>query len=99
MLRSKVGYLSAPGYSEMFTSAGFGELVDYAQTRPHPKELLAAMPDELVSAIGLVGSEAEIDQRIEAYRAAGVDELCLVPATAGDPGAQKTLKFMSRRLG
>lgn len=99
ILRSKVGYLSAPGYSDMFASAGFGDLVEYARTRPHPKDLLAAMPDELVSAIGLVGSETEIDQRIEAYRAAGVDELCLVPATAGDPGGKKTLEYMSRRLG
>ena len=32
------------------------------------------MPDELIAATGLVGSEADIRQRVEAYRAAGTDE-------------------------
>ena len=31
-----VGYLAASGYAEMFTAAGFGELVAFARTRPHP---------------------------------------------------------------
>ena len=44
MQRSKVGYLAAPGYGEMFVEAGFAELVEFARTRPHPKEVLAAMP-------------------------------------------------------
>ncbi|MFV0278433.1 MAG: LLM class F420-dependent oxidoreductase [Parahaliea sp.] len=98
ILRAKVGYLAAPGYSDMFIAAGFGDLVKFARTRPHPKQLLAAMPDELVYAIGLVGTEQEIDKRIERYRAAGADEICLVPATAGDPAGRKTLKAMSSRL-
>jgi probable F420-dependent oxidoreductase len=98
LLRAVVGYLAAPGYSEMISEAGFAKLVEYARTRPHPKELLAAMPDELVSAIGLVGSEADIAQRLEEYRTAGADEVCLVPATAGDPGGQKTLQAMQKHL-
>ena len=98
LLHAVVGYLAAPGYSEMISQAGFTELVEFARTRPHPKELLAAMPDELVSAIGLVGSEAEIATRLEEYRAAGADEVCLVPATAGDPGGLRTLETMRKRL-
>ena len=50
LLRAIVGYLAAPGYAEMISEAGFAELVEYARTRPHPKKLLAAMPDELMSA-------------------------------------------------
>jgi alkanesulfonate monooxygenase SsuD/methylene tetrahydromethanopterin reductase-like flavin-dependent oxidoreductase (luciferase family) len=99
LLRAVVGYLAAPGYAEMITQAGFGELVAFARTRPHPRELLAAMPDELMSAIGLVGSQADIDARLERYRAAGADEVCLVPATAGDPGGLRTLQAMAQRLG
>lgn len=91
LLRSKVGYLAAPGYSEMFMEAGFGDLVELAKRRPHPKEVLAAMPAELAAAIGLVGDENTLRRRIEEYRAAGVDEICIVPATAGDPGAERTL--------
>jgi probable F420-dependent oxidoreductase len=98
LLRAVVGYLAAPGYSQMISAAGFGELVEFAKTRPHPKELLAAMPAELMSAIGLVGDKAGIRQRIEEYRAAGADEICLVPATAEDPGGLQSLQAM-RDLG
>ena len=56
------------------------------------------MPDELASTIGLVGSSAAIDRRLEAYRAAGADEICLVPATAGDPGGLGSLQAMRERL-
>jgi alkanesulfonate monooxygenase SsuD/methylene tetrahydromethanopterin reductase-like flavin-dependent oxidoreductase (luciferase family) len=94
LLRAVVGYLAAPGYSDMMSAAGFAELVEFARTRPHPRDLLAAMPDELVSAIGLVGSQAQIAARIEEYRAAGADEICLVPATADDPGGLKSLEAM-----
>lgn len=95
MLRSKVGYLSAPGYSDMFEEAGFGDLVAFAKTRPHPRDVLAAMPPELAGAIGMVGSEADIRRRAEQYVAAGADEICIVPATAGDPGAERTLGAVS----
>jgi alkanesulfonate monooxygenase SsuD/methylene tetrahydromethanopterin reductase-like flavin-dependent oxidoreductase (luciferase family) len=56
--------------------------------------LLAAIPDDLMSAIGLVGSLGQIAGRIEEYRTAGADEICLVPATAGDPGGLKSLEAM-----
>ncbi len=98
LLRALVGYLAAPGYAEMIAEAGFPELVEFARTRPHPQELLAAMPEALAPARGLVGSAAEIDARLEEYRAAGADEVCLVPATAGDPGGLRTLQVMSKRL-
>jgi probable F420-dependent oxidoreductase len=98
LLRAVVGYLAAPGYAEMISEADFADLVEFARTRPHPKKLLAAMPDELMSAIGLVGAEAQIAERIEEYRAAGADEICLVPATAGDPGGLRTLETMRKRI-
>ncbi len=91
ILRAKVGYLAAPGYSEMFEEAGFGDLVALARSRPHPKEVLAAMPAELVKVVGLVGDAATVQARIREYRAAGADEICIVPATAGDPGGERTL--------
>jgi alkanesulfonate monooxygenase SsuD/methylene tetrahydromethanopterin reductase-like flavin-dependent oxidoreductase (luciferase family) len=95
--RAIVAYMAAPGYAEMMTEAGFSELVQFARSRPHPRDLLAAIPDELVSAIGLVGSESDIQSRIEEYRQAGADEICLVPATASDAGGQKTLERMCCR--
>jgi probable F420-dependent oxidoreductase len=94
MLQAMVGYLAAPGYDAMFIEAGFGDLVELARSRPHPKEILAAMTPELAAAVGMVGSTQTVEQRIAAYRDAGVDELCIVPATAGDPGGERTLQAL-----
>ena len=44
-----VAYLGASGYAEMFEEAGFGELVAFARTRPHPKELAQRLPSDLSS--------------------------------------------------
>lgn len=89
--RSTVAYLAAPGYAEMFTAAGFGDVVALAKSRPHPREVLAAMPSELCATVGLVGDVATVHARVAEYRSAGVDEVCLVPTTADDPAGRKTL--------
>ena len=89
-----VAYLAAPGYGEMFAEAGFADLVDFARTRPHPKELFAAVPADLIDAIGLIGSASDVADRMAEYAAAGVDEICLVPATAGD-AADRTLRTLA----
>ena len=94
--RGIVGYLAAPGYAEMFAREGFGDLVTYARTRPHPRELLAAIPDELVAAVGLIDSVASAQARISDYQAAGVDDVVLVPAsTDGDPAGERTLHALA----
>jgi probable F420-dependent oxidoreductase len=95
ILRAKVGYLSAPGYSDMFAAEGFSELVDFAKTRPHPKEVLARMTPDIASAAGLVGSSEHIAERLQAYAAAGVDEVCLVPASANGDYGLRSLEAMA----
>ncbi|MDX6741174.1 LLM class F420-dependent oxidoreductase [Actinocorallia sp. A-T 12471] len=98
--RGVVGYLAAPGYGEMFIEAGFAELVAFARTRPHPKELLAAVPRELVASVGLLGGDAEIRAQLAAYAAAGVDEIAVVPASVdADPGGRTTLAELRRIAG
>ena len=87
-----------PGSLHGIAEMGFAELVDYARSRPHPKDLLSRMPDDLLSAIGLVGDPQQIEDRLQQYRDAGADEICLVPATADDPGARQTLESMSRLI-
>jgi alkanesulfonate monooxygenase SsuD/methylene tetrahydromethanopterin reductase-like flavin-dependent oxidoreductase (luciferase family) len=95
--RGIVGYLAAPGYAEMFTAAGFGSTVDYAKTGPHPKDLLAAVPAELVEAVGVVGDEAAAKSKVDEYRASGVDDVVLVPAsTDGDPYGEATMRAAAR---
>jgi probable F420-dependent oxidoreductase len=94
--RGVVGYLAAPGYRDMFTRAGFGELVDYALTRPHPRDLLAAVPPHLVEVVGIVGDEATVADRIAEYGAAGADDVVVVPsATDADPAADRTLRVIA----
>jgi alkanesulfonate monooxygenase SsuD/methylene tetrahydromethanopterin reductase-like flavin-dependent oxidoreductase (luciferase family) len=80
----------------MFAEAGFAELVELARQRPHPRQILAAMPAELAGAVGLLGDVETIGRRIDAYRAAGADEICLVPATAEDPGGLRTLEAVQQ---
>ncbi|GAA4193276.1 LLM class F420-dependent oxidoreductase [Streptosporangium oxazolinicum] len=95
--RAVVGYLAAPGYGEMFIEAGFGDVVAYARTRPHPRELLAAIPDGLLESVALLGDVDAAHERLRAYADAGVDEVALVPvSTDADPGGVATLKALAR---
>lgn len=92
-----VGYLGAAGYSDMFERAGFGEVVERARAGAHPRELLAAIPDALIDGIALVGDAAP--ERAAAYRAAGVDDLIVVPAcTDADPAAERLLGALAGSL-
>lgn len=93
--RGFVGYLAAPGYAEMFVEAGFGDLVEFARSRPGPKEVFARMPDDLIDRVALVGSEAEVRRRIGEYEAAGITEICLVPPAPDLPSAERTLEALA----
>lgn len=92
-----VGYLAAPGYGEMFAAAGFADVVEFARTRPHPKELAARLPDDLLDAVALVGDEATVRARIAAYAAAGIDEIGLVVPPLDLPSGPRTLDVLAPR--
>jgi probable F420-dependent oxidoreductase len=96
VMQSLAGYLEVPGYGEMFTAAGFGAAVEAAQAGVSGEELLKALPADAASRIGLVGDADTVGARLEAYAAAGLDEVVLVPATAGDPGGERTLTALVR---
>jgi probable F420-dependent oxidoreductase len=90
--RGLVAYLPVPGYSEMFAEAGFADVVAFARTGPHPRELLAAIPPEIVSHVSLVGNQTAIEARLADYADAGVDEVAIVPgSTDADPAGAATL--------
>ncbi|HEY0448845.1 LLM class F420-dependent oxidoreductase [Actinophytocola sp.] len=91
LLRSVIGYFPVRGYREVFVEAGFGAAVELADAGAGPEELLAALPKEAAGTIGLVGDLGSVRARIAEYADAGLDEIGLVPATAGDPGAERTL--------
>ena len=58
LTRGFVGYLAAPGYGEMFVDAGYGELVEFARTRPSPKELFERVPDDLLDHVARATHDA-----------------------------------------
>ncbi len=91
MLRSIAGYLTVPGYSDMFEAAGFGEAVELARTGADPGTLVRALPATAADVVGLVGDLDAVRARVVEYAEAGLDEIALVPATAGDPGGERTL--------
>jgi probable F420-dependent oxidoreductase len=90
-------YLRAAGFGHMFTEAGFGEIVALARTGAHPRSLLSEMPDDLVASVAAVGSVERARAALDEYRAVGVDELVLLPVTAGDPDAERTLTALAGR--
>jgi probable F420-dependent oxidoreductase len=93
--RTLVGYLAAPGYSDMFEEAGFPEIVALARRRPHPRDLLAAVPDELVDTVGVLGDASAVRRRLTDY-AAHVDELVILPcSTDNDPAGVRTLRTLA----
>jgi len=94
--RGLVAYMSAPGYGEMFAEAGFADVVRFARTGPHPGELLAAIPPEIVGHVSLVGDEADARARMAEYADAGVDEIALVPGSSeADPAGVGTLTVLA----
>jgi probable F420-dependent oxidoreductase len=98
--RGLVAYMSAPGYGEMFAEAGFADVVRFARTGPHPGELLAAIPPEIVGHVSLVGDVPGVRARIAEYAAAGVDEIALVPGSSeADPAGVGTLTALAPEPG
>jgi probable F420-dependent oxidoreductase len=78
LTRGFVGYLAAPGYAEMFADAGYGELVEFARSRPGPKAVLDRIPAELLDDVALVGDESHVRRRVADYATAGITEIGLV---------------------
>jgi F420-dependent oxidoreductase-like protein len=69
-------------YVDLAHRFGFGEVADEVQRRFQDGDragAFEAMPDEIVEATSLVGSEAEVAERIERFRRAGIDRLIVSP--------------------
>lgn len=95
LARQLVVYLAPRGYGEMFAEAGFADVVKLARSGCHPRELLAAVPRELMEAVGAIGTPVKVRERLDDYAKAGADEIGIVPTTAGDPGGAVTLRALA----
>lgn len=69
-------------YVDLAHRFGFGEVADEVQRRFQAGDkagAFGAMPDEIVRATSLVGTEAEVAARVERFRGAGIDRLIVSP--------------------
>ena len=74
---------SSPHYANSFAAAGFGDAVQEIQARVAARDIegaLAAVTDEIADAMTLAGSPDHVRARIEEYRKAGLDTICLNPS-------------------
>jgi F420-dependent oxidoreductase-like protein len=89
-------------YVDLAHRFGFGEIADEVQRRFQEGDrggAFEAMPDEIVEATSLVGSEAQVAERVERFRAAGIDRLIVSPVHV-DPGEQRhTLERLAAIAG
>ncbi len=89
-------------YVDLIHRFGFGEVADTVQSLyldGKRDEAYEAIPDELADATALIGTEAEVAERIERYAAAGVDRLIISPISP-DPAQRKhTIERMAALAG
>jgi F420-dependent oxidoreductase-like protein len=77
-------------YVDLAHRFGFGDVADEVQRRFQDGDragAFEAVPDEVVEATSLVGTEAEVAERVERFRGAGIDRLIVSPVHAD--GAQQ----------
>jgi probable F420-dependent oxidoreductase len=84
-------YLGAPGYGEMFSELGFGELVRRARAGAGRAELARLVPSALLEHICALGPADQVAARVAAYHEAGADTVGLAPSTAEDPAGRRVL--------
>jgi alkanesulfonate monooxygenase SsuD/methylene tetrahydromethanopterin reductase-like flavin-dependent oxidoreductase (luciferase family) len=91
-----IGGMGARGknfYHNLATRYGFGEVADRIQDlylAGKKEEAIAAVPDDLVRNISLVGSRGFVKERLAAYAEAGVTTMLVTPLSGDD---RETVKF------
>jgi F420-dependent oxidoreductase-like protein len=85
-------------YVDLAHRFGFGEVADEVQRRFQDGDragAFEAVPDEIVEATSLVGTEAEVAERIERFRGAGIDRLIVSPVHAEGEQQLHTLQRLA----
>ncbi|MGN6816090.1 MAG: LLM class F420-dependent oxidoreductase [Solirubrobacterales bacterium] len=89
-------------YVDLAHRFGFGEVADEVQRRFQDGDrggAFEAMPDEIVEATSLVGTEAEVAERIERFRGAGIDRLICSPVHVERSEQLHTLERLAALAG
>jgi F420-dependent oxidoreductase-like protein len=89
-------------YVDLAHRFGFGDVADEVQKRFQDGDrggAFEAMPDEIVEATSLVGTEAEVAERIERFRGAGIDRLIVSPVHVERSEQRHTLERLAALAG
>src|ERR1700754_5190729 len=89
-------------YVDLAHRFGFGEVADEVQRRYQDGDkagAFEAMPDEIVEATSLVGTEAEVAERVERFRGAGIDRLIVSPVHVERDQQLHTLERLAAMAG
>jgi F420-dependent oxidoreductase-like protein len=89
-------------YVDLAHRFGFGDVADEVQQRFQDGDragAFAAMPDEIVAATSLVGTEAEVAARLERFQGAGIDRLIVSPVHVERDQQLHTLQRLSALAG
>jgi F420-dependent oxidoreductase-like protein len=89
-------------YVDLAHRFGFGDVADEVQKRFQDGDrggAFEAMPDEIVEATSLVGTEAEVAERIERFRGAGIDRLICSPVHVEQAEQRHTLERLAHLAG
>jgi F420-dependent oxidoreductase-like protein len=89
-------------YVDLTHRFGFGEVADEVQSLyldGNREAAYAAIPDELVDATALVGTEDEVSERLSRYEAAGVDRLIVSPISPEPDQRLQTVRRLASLTG
>ena len=85
-------------YVDLAHRFGFGDVADEVQRLFQDGDrdgAFKAMPDEIVEATSLVGTEAEVAERVERFRGAGIDRLIVSPVHVDQAEQLHTLERLA----
>jgi F420-dependent oxidoreductase-like protein len=89
-------------YVDLTHRFGFGEVADEVQSLyldGKREEAYKAIPDELVDATALIGSEEEVAARLDRYAAAGADRLIVSPISPEPEQRRRTIERLAELAG
>ena len=89
-------------YVDLAHRFGFGEVADEVQElfqAGDKEKAFQAVPDEVVNAVSLIGSEDEVAERLEAFTAKGVDRLIATPIDVDHAARTHTVERLAAIAG
>ena len=89
-------------YVDLTHRFGFGEVADEVQSLyldGKREDAYNAIPDELVNATSLIGSEAEVAERLDSFGKIGVDRLICSPVQLDKTQRLHTIERLAALVG